>query len=61
MTGMELIASLRGRNVLAPAILTIGNPSAALAGRAALAGVAVVEKPLLGNTLAEQIRAACGH
>ena len=61
MTGMELIASLRGRNVLVPAILTIGNPSAALAGRAALAGVAVVEKPLLGNTLAKQIRVACRY
>ena len=62
MTGMELIAKLRDQNILTPAILIISHPSAALSARASLAGVPIVEKPLLGNALVEQIRAACqGH
>ena len=62
MSGMELIAELRDRKVRTPAILIISHPSAALSARASLAGVPIVEKPLLGNALVEQIRAACqGH
>ena len=55
MTGLELILKLRERNIDAPAILIISQPNAALAARAALAKVPIVEKPFLGNTLLERI------
>jgi len=61
MTGMELIAKLREQSILTPAILIISQPSAALSARAATAGVPIVEKPLLGNTLVDRIREACGR
>jgi FixJ family two-component response regulator len=61
MTGMELIAKLRGRKVQTPAILIISQPNAALSARAAAAGVPIVEKPLLGDALVEQICKACGR
>jgi hypothetical protein len=38
-----------------PAILITSNPSAATRERAAEAGVAIIEKPLLGNTLSVAI------
>jgi len=60
MSGMELIAKLRDRKILTPAILIISHPSAALSARAAIAGVPIVEKPLLGNALVDRIREACG-
>ncbi len=59
MSGMELIAKLRERKALAPAILIISQPNAALSARAAAAKVPIVEKPFLGDTLVEQIREAC--
>jgi two-component system, LuxR family, response regulator FixJ len=59
MSGMDLIASLRERNVDTPAILVISQPSDALSGRAAEAAVPIVEKPFLSNTLVERIREAC--
>lgn len=61
MTGMELIAKLRDRKILTPAILIISHPSAALSARAATASVPIVEKPLLGNALVDRIREACGR
>jgi len=60
MTGLDLIASLRARQVVLPAILITTNPSAAVRGRAADAGVPVVEKPLLGDALSRNIRDALG-
>ncbi len=59
MSGMDLIASLRERNVGTPAILVISQPSDALSARAAKAAVPIVEKPLLSNMLVERIREAC--
>jgi two-component system, LuxR family, response regulator FixJ len=59
MSGMELIAKLRDQRILTPAILIISHPSAALSARAATAGIPVVEKPLLSNTLVDRIREAC--
>jgi two-component system, LuxR family, response regulator FixJ len=59
MTGMELIAKLRDQKVLTPAILIISHPSTALSARAATAGVPIVEKPLLNDTLVDHIREAC--
>ncbi len=59
MTGLELIRTLRDRQVATPAILIISQPNAALSARAAKARVPIVEKPLLGNALVERIREAC--
>jgi two-component system response regulator FixJ len=61
MTGLELIAKLRGRHVLAPAILLTSNPDAMLRARAATTNAPIVEKPLLGNALLERIREACAQ
>ncbi len=59
MTGMDLIAQLRDRKLMTPAILIISHPNAVLSARAKLAGVPIVEKPFLGNTLVEKIREVC--
>ena len=59
MSGMELIARLRERKVLTPAILIISHPNTALSARAAIAEVPIVEKPLLTNALVDKIREAC--
>jgi FixJ family two-component response regulator len=60
MTGMELIAKLRDQNILTPAVLIISQPSAALSVRAKIAGVPIVEKPLLGDALFDRIRDLAG-
>jgi two-component system response regulator FixJ len=56
MSGLDLIEKLRERNISVPAILITTNPSATLIERAKGAGVRIVEKPLLGNALIDQIR-----
>ena len=62
MNGLELVAHLRDRNVLIPAILITPAPSQNLRNRAAAAGVPIVEKPLLGSRLLDSIREAFdGH
>jgi two-component system response regulator FixJ len=58
MNGLEVLNRLRERCVAAPAILITSHPSASVRQRAAAAGVAIVEKPLLGNALVEGIRNA---
>lgn len=59
LSGLETITALRSRNITAPAILIISQPSAALSARAAAASVPIVEKPFLGNALLDRIREAC--
>jgi two-component system response regulator FixJ len=59
MNGMELIAILRKRKVMTPAILIISQPNATLSARAGQADILIVEKPLLGNALVDRIREAC--
>lgn len=59
MSGMELIAKLRQREVMTPAILILSHPNATLTARAASAHVPIVEKPLLTNALVDRIREAC--
>jgi two-component system, LuxR family, response regulator FixJ len=62
MNGLELVAQLRGRDVLIPAILITPAPSENLRNRAAAAGISIVEKPLLGSRLLDSIRTAFdGH
>jgi two-component system response regulator FixJ len=58
MNGLELVAHLRDRNVLIPAILITPAPSQNLRNRAAAAGVPIVVKPLLGSRLLDSIREA---
>jgi len=61
LSGLEVIARLRERQLLAPAILIISQPSVALSARAAKANVAIVEKPFLGNALVDRIHEACAQ
>jgi FixJ family two-component response regulator len=61
MSGLDLLARLRSRRVSLPAILITTNPSKILRQRAVVAGVALVEKPLLGNALLDGIREAIGR
>jgi FixJ family two-component response regulator len=56
MNGLDLLTRLRAREVAAPAILITSYPSVMLRERAAKAGVAIVEKPLLGTGLLDRIR-----
>jgi two-component system, LuxR family, response regulator FixJ len=56
MNGLELVAQLRDRQMLIPAILITPAPSQNLRDRAAAAGIAIVEKPLLGSQLLDSIR-----
>jgi FixJ family two-component response regulator len=58
LNGLDLLAELRRRDVAAPAILITTQPSAAVRARAAATGTALIEKPLLGDALFLQIRAA---
>lgn len=60
MNGLALVAALRTRGQALPAILITSHPGAAVRDRALEAGVEIVEKPLLGNALAERIRALLG-
>jgi FixJ family two-component response regulator len=55
MDGLALLARLREGGHDLPALL-ITTPNAEIAGRAALAGVAIVEKPLLCDTLVGKVR-----
>jgi FixJ family two-component response regulator len=56
MDGLSLLALLRERGTLAPALLITSNPARALRRRAAEAGAAIIEKPLLCDALVAAIR-----
>jgi FixJ family two-component response regulator len=56
--GLDLVRVLRERGVALPAILLTSSPSTALRRQAAAARVPIVEKPLLGNALSDEIGAA---
>lgn len=59
MSGMELIMRLPEQNIFTPAILVVSQSNIAISARAAQAGVPIVEKPFLGNTLVDKIRQIC--
>jgi FixJ family two-component response regulator len=61
MNGLDLLAELRRRKVDLPAILITTHPNAAVRDRAARAGVPLIEKPLLNDTLFQGIRTALGR
>ena len=56
MDGLSLLALLRERGALAPALLITSNPAQAVKRRAAEAGAAIIEKPLLCDALVAAIR-----
>lgn len=58
MDGLNVLAALRKRGVDLPAILITGQQSKVISKRATVAGVLILEKPLLGNALSEAIRGA---
>lgn len=59
MSGFELIAQLRLRQIAVPVILIVSESNLALSARAAKANIPVIEKPFLGNALVDAIRKAC--
>lgn len=58
LNGMDALKQLRLREVRLPALLITSHPRRSLRTAAAAAGVAIVEKPLMGNALVLGIRAA---
>lgn len=55
VTGLATLDQLRGRHVDLPAILVTSHPGPALREAAAQAGVPILEKPLLSETLVATI------
>lgn len=55
-SGLDTLKALRARGVALPAILVTSHPKMALKEAAAAAGVPVLEKPLMGETLVAAIR-----
>jgi len=58
MNGLDLIQLLRERDIRLPAILVTSHPTSAVRNRATSAGVNLIEKPLLNDTLFRCIRSA---
>ncbi len=60
ISGLETLRQLRARHVDLPALLVTSHPKPIFRAAAAAAGAPILEKPLLGETLAGAIRAALG-
>ena len=58
MDGLELVETLRRRRVSLPALLITTQPTRQVRMRAQKAGVGIVEKPLLAETLGDAINRA---
>jgi FixJ family two-component response regulator len=58
MNGLDVVAELRKERIAAPVILITSHPTWMVRQHAAQAGVPIVEKPLLGNTLIDRVRDA---
>jgi FixJ family two-component response regulator len=58
MSGLDLLTELRRRQINSPAILITTHPSAAVRERAAISGTVLIEKPLLGDALFQEVRLA---
>ena len=58
LDGLMLLVRLRARGVACPAILMTTHPSRRLREEVALAGAALVEKPLIGDALLGEIQKA---
>ena len=57
MNGLDLLAELRRRDVTLPAILITTHPSDAVRVYATMAGIPLVEKPLIDGSLLQAIHA----
>ena len=55
LSGLDLVDELRRRDVSAPVILITTGPTAQIRRAAAAAGIAIVEKPLIGDALFHEI------
>jgi FixJ family two-component response regulator len=55
LSGLGLVDELRRRDVSAPVILITTGPTAQVQREAAAAGIAIVEKPLIGDALFHEI------
>lgn len=55
-SGLQALQELRRRGTATPAILMTSHPKPAIRAAAAAAGVTIVEKPLLGEALLQEIR-----
>src|SRR6202049_1461316 len=60
MSGLDVVDAIRHRGISNPAVLVTSNASPKLRNRAAMAGVAVIEKPFFGNALVDAIRDSLG-
>ena len=58
MDGLDLLDALRARQISIPAVLITTHPPQRVLDRAARDGIAIVEKPLLGNALSDGVRHA---
>jgi two-component system, LuxR family, response regulator FixJ len=58
MDGLSLLQTLRARGVHMPAVLITTHPRPGLRDRAAVAGVPIIEKPLLTDALLTTVRKA---
>jgi FixJ family two-component response regulator len=58
LNGLAAVDKLRRRGMLMPVILITSHPSPTLRARAAAAGIRIIEKPLLGNTLLDAVHDA---
>lgn len=62
LTGLDLLARLRGRGVATPTLLIVSAPGPAVSRRAAeLGALRVLEKPLARDDLLAEIGAAVGE
>lgn len=55
--GIRLLKQIRAAGISAPAVLMTTGPSAALRSQAAAVGAPIVEKPLLDESLFQQVEA----
>ncbi|MEP9354456.1 response regulator [Xanthobacter sp. KR7-65] len=56
LNGLDLLRELDRRDVHLPSFLITSNPAQHVRSRATAQGVAIIEKPLLSNQLAEAVR-----
>jgi FixJ family two-component response regulator len=56
MNGLELVAQLRERRLMIPAILITTLPDEDLRRRATAAEISIIEKPVLGGRLLDAVR-----
>jgi two-component system response regulator FixJ len=58
MDGLSLIAKTQAAGMTVPAVVIAGKPGEKFRKRAAEAGIEIVDKPLVGDEVRRQIRAA---